>query len=145
MIRRQPVLITLVSEETVCFLKLSTDGCFQTLASLPLADFLEGGEEAADLPKAVLQSVNRLLVLPDYWMGSRFDEFQARKTSVITAFIERKLKLEQPTLTQAGDFYHYAVVRIRTAASSYTRFICRRTSPIGSIDGWRPLASARCA
>ncbi|MBR9986629.1 MAG: hypothetical protein KFF68_12020, partial [Desulfosarcina sp.] len=111
MIRRQPALITLASEETVCFLRLSTDGCFQTLASLPLADFLEGGEEAADLPKAVLQSVNRLLVVPDYWMGSRFDEFQARKTSVITAFIERKLKLEQPTLTQAGDFYHYAVVQ----------------------------------
>ena len=111
MIRRQPALITLASEETVCFLRLSTDGCFQTLASLPLADFLEGGEEAADLPKSVLQSVNRLLVVPDYWMGSRFDEFQARKTSVITAFIERKLKLEQPTLTQAGDFYHYAVVQ----------------------------------
>ena len=111
MIRRQPSLITIASEETICFLTLSTDGRFQTQASLPLEDFLEGSAKAADLPKSALQSVNSLLVVPDYWMGSRFDEFQARKKSVITAFIERKLKLEQPALTQAGDFYHYAVVQ----------------------------------
>ena len=111
MIRRQPSLITLASEETISFLMVSTDGRFQTLANLPLEGFIDGSVKAADLPKSALQSVNRLLVVPDYWMGSRFDEFQARKTSVITAFIERKLKLEQPALTQAGDFYHYAVVQ----------------------------------
>ncbi len=111
MIRRQPSLITIASEETICFLTLSTDGRFQTLASLPLEDFLEGSAKAADLPRSALHAVNRLLVVPDYWMGSRFDEFQARKKSVIAAFIERKLKLEQPLLTQAGDFYHYAIVQ----------------------------------
>ena len=111
MIRRQPSLTTIATDETICFLTLSTDGRFQTLASLPLADFLEGRATAADLPKSALHSVNRLLVVPDYWMGSRFHEFQAHKKSVITAFIERKLKLEQPALTQAGDFYHYAVVQ----------------------------------
>ena len=103
MIRRQPSLITIASEETISFLMVSTDGRFQTLANLPLEGFIDGSVKAADLPKSALQSVNRLLVVPDYWMGSRFDEFQARKTSVITAFIERKLKLEQPTLTQAGE------------------------------------------
>ena len=111
MIRRKPSLISIATEETICFLMLSTDGSFKTLASLPLEDFLEGSAKAADLPKSALQSVNRLLVVPDYWMGSRFDEFQARKKSVITAFIERKLKLEQPALTEAGDFYNYAVVQ----------------------------------
>ena len=111
MIRRQPSLITIATDETICFLTLSTDGRFQTLASLPLADFLEGRATAADLPKSALHSVNRLLVVPDHWMGSRFHEFQAHKKSVITAFVERKLKLEQPALTQAGDFYHYAVVQ----------------------------------
>jgi hypothetical protein len=58
-----------------------------------------------------LQSVNRLLVVPDYWVGSRFDAFQARKKPVITAYIERKLKLELPSLTEAGNFYNYAVVQ----------------------------------
>ena len=111
MIRRQPSLITIATEATICFLTLSADGRFQTLARLPLEGFLEGSATAADLPKSVLQSVNRLLVVPDYWVGSRFDEFQARKKSVITAFIERKLRLEQPALTQAGDFYHYAIVQ----------------------------------
>ena len=92
-------MITIASEETIRFLTLSADGRLQTLASLPLEVFLEGNAEAADLPKAALQSVNRLLVIPDYWVGSRFHEFQARKKSVINAFIERKLKLEQPALT----------------------------------------------
>jgi hypothetical protein len=111
MIRRQPSLITIAGEETVSFLMLSTDNRLERLACLPLEEFLEGSEKAADLPKPALQSVNRLLVVPDYWMGNRFDAFQARKKSVIAAFIERKLKLELPALTQAGDFYHYAVVQ----------------------------------
>jgi hypothetical protein len=104
-------LITIASEETICFQSLSTEGRLQTLASLPLERFLDENAKAADLPNSALQSVNRLLVVPDYWMGNRFDEFQARKKSVIAAFIERKLKMEQPALTQAGDFYHYAVVQ----------------------------------
>lgn len=111
MIIRQPSLISIASDETICFQMLSTDGRLQALATLPLEGFLDESAQAADLPKSALQSVNRLLVVPDYWMGSRFHEFQARKKSVITAFIERKLKQEQPALTQAGDFYHYAVVQ----------------------------------
>ncbi|MBC2709536.1 MAG: hypothetical protein HGJ94_00545 [Desulfosarcina sp.] len=109
MIRRKLSLISIASEETISFLMLSKGGSLKTLASLPLEAFLEGA--ATDLPKAVLQSVNRLLVVPDYWVGNSFHEFQARKKSVIAAFIERKLKLEQPALTEAGDFYNYAVVQ----------------------------------
>lgn len=111
MIRRQPSLITIATEETISFLMLSADGRFQSPASLSLADFLEESTRPVSLPKTALQSVNRLLVVPDYWMGNRFHEFQARKKSVITAFIERKLKLEQPALTEAVDFYHYTVVQ----------------------------------
>lgn len=111
MIRRKPSLITLAGEETIRFLMPSADGGFKTLTSLPLQAFLDGQATASDLPKPVLRSVNRLLVVPDYWVGSRFDEFPARKKSLITAFIERKLKLEQPALADAGDFYNYAVVQ----------------------------------
>ncbi len=105
MSRRKPTLISIAGEETVIFRMRAEDGRFQTLCSHPLEAFLEGGE----LPKVVSQSVNRLLVVPDYWVGSRFDAFQARKKSVIAAFIERKLKSEQPTLTEAADFYNYAI------------------------------------
>ncbi len=110
-IRIKPSLITLTSEETIRFRMLSTDGGHKTIASLPLAGFLEEDAEAVDLPNAALQSVNRRLVVPDYWVGSRFDAFQARKKSVINAYIERKLKLEQPTLTEVGNFYNYAVIQ----------------------------------
>ena len=111
MIRRKPSLISIASEETISFLNLSRDGGLKTLARLPLEAFLEGSVQTGDLPKAALQSVNRLLVVPDYWVGNRFHEFQARKKTLIAAFIERKLKLEQPALTEAGDFYNYAVVQ----------------------------------
>lgn len=111
MIRRKPALISIASEETIHFLMRSKDGSFKTPASLPLEAFLEGSAGDGDLPKAALQSVNRLLVVPDYWVGNRFEAFQARKKSIITAFIERKLKLQQPALTEAGNFYSYAVVQ----------------------------------
>ena len=69
MIRRKPSLITIANEEIIRFLMLSIDGGCQTLASLPLEAFLEGSAEAGQLPKEALQTVNRLLVVPDYWIG----------------------------------------------------------------------------
>ena len=113
MSRRNASLISIASEETISFLMRRTDGNFKTLASMPLEEFLEGTPGASELPRAVLQSVNQLLVVPDYWVGNRFHEFQARKKSVIAAFIERKLKMEQPALPEAADFYNYAIVRGR--------------------------------
>jgi hypothetical protein len=111
--RRNSSLISIASEETLSFLMRSAEGGFKTVASMPLEAFLAGGTEAGELPRAALQSTNRLLVVPDYWVGNDFHEFQARKKSVVAAFIERKLKLEQPALTDATDFYNYAIVQGR--------------------------------
>jgi hypothetical protein len=111
--RRNSSLISIASEETLSFLMRSADGGFKTVASMPLEAFLSGGIEAGELPRAALQSAHRLLVVPDYWVGNNFYEFQARNKSVVAAFIERKLKLEQPALTEAADFYNYAIVQGR--------------------------------
>ena len=111
MIRRKPSLISIATEETITFLMLSKDGSLQTLADIGLEAFLQGSSAAGELPKAVLHADNRLLIVPDYWVGNRFDAFQARKKSVIAAFIERKLKLELPALNDASDFYSYEIVQ----------------------------------
>lgn len=110
MIRQKPSSICIASEKQVTFLMPSKDGGFKRHGNLPLETFVDGGEATDALPKAVRQAVNRLLVVPDYWVGNSFHEFPARKKSVITAFVERKLKLDQPTLTEADNFYSYAVV-----------------------------------
>jgi len=110
MSRRNTSLISIASEETISFLMRRTDGSFKPLASLPLLAFLEDTVEAGKLPREILQSVHHLLVVPDYWVGNRFHAFQGRKKSIIAAFIERKLKMEQPALPDAADFYNYAIV-----------------------------------
>jgi hypothetical protein len=113
MIRRNASLISIASEETISFLISRTDGSFKPLATLPLEAFLEGTAAADELLGEALQSVSRLLVVPDYWVGNRFHAFKARKQSVIAAFIERKLKVEQPALPEAADFYNYTIVQGR--------------------------------
>lgn len=113
MTRRNASLISIASEETLSFLMRSTDGGLKTVARMPLEAFLAGDAEMGELPRAALQSIHQLLVVPDYWVGNDFHEFQARKKTVVAAFIERKLKLEQPVLTDAADFYNYAMVQGR--------------------------------
>jgi len=111
MIKRNISLISIASEESISFLMRRTDGSFKTLANLSLELFLEGTAEAGELPRAALQSTHQLLVVPDYWVGNRFHAFQASKKSVIAAFIERKLKVEQSSLPEVVDFYNYSIVQ----------------------------------
>lgn len=111
MTRRKPNLITIAGEASISFLMLAHGGGAKTLASIPLDAFLDAGPEAGDLPAALLQSANQLLVVPDYWVGNHFQEFQSRKKSVISTFIERKLQQDQPSLSEVSNFYNYAIVQ----------------------------------
>lgn len=111
MTRRKSYLTTIAGEESISFLMLGRGGGSKTLASIPLETFIDAGPEAGDLPAEVLQSVNQLLVVPDYWVGNHFQEFQSRKKSVITTFIERKLQQDQPSLSDVSNFYNYAIVQ----------------------------------
>jgi hypothetical protein len=145
MIRRQPSLITLASEETVRFLMLSTDGGFKTIASLPLAGFLEENAEVVDLPKAALQSVNRLLVVPDYWVGSRFDAFQARKKSCDHRVYRTQIKTGTARLTEAGNFYNYAVVQDQDHRQQLYTFYLQESVAYGLYRRLEALASVHFA
>lgn len=109
--RRKPTLISIVDERQITFLMTATAGHLERQASLPLDDLRADGPPAAAGPKWVRQATTALMVVPDYWIGNNFYEFQARKRSIITAFIERKLTLDHPTLVEAVNFYDYAMVQ----------------------------------
>jgi hypothetical protein len=111
MIRRKPTIVCIADEKQMAFLMTSKDGPLERHASLSVDDAGEWGGVADALAKGIRQAVNQLLVVPDYWIGSDFREFRARKKSIITAFIERKLRLDQPSLTEAVNFYDYAMVQ----------------------------------
>jgi hypothetical protein len=111
MIRRQPTIISIADEKQIAFLVTSRGGQSARQICLPLDNTLSDGRLIDAVPKWVRQATHQLMVVPDYWIGNKIFEFHARKRSIITAFIERKLLLEQPNLTQAADFYDYAMVR----------------------------------
>ena len=111
MIRRQPTIISIADEKQIAFLVTLRGGQLARQIRLPLDSTLPDGPLIEAVPKWVRQATHQLIVVPDYWIGNKIFEFHARKRSIITAFIERKLSLEQPNLTQAADFYDYAMVR----------------------------------
>jgi len=111
MIRRSPTVISIADEKQIAFLMMSRDGYIAHQAALPLEDAQPDGRLIEAVPKWVRQATHQLIVVPDYWFGNHLYEFHARKRSIITAFIERKLSLEQPSLTDAANFYDYAMVR----------------------------------
>ena len=111
MIRRSPTIISIADEKQIAFLMMSKDGHIAHQAALPLDDAQPDGRLIDAVPKWVRQATHQLIVVPDYWFGNHLYEFHARKRSIITAFIERKLSLEQPSLTDAANFYDYAMVR----------------------------------
>jgi hypothetical protein len=111
MIGRKPTSVCIADEKQMAFLMASKDGSLERHASLSVDEAGEWGGVADALAKEIRQAVNQLLVVPDYWIGNDFHEFRARKKTIIAAFIERKLRLDQPSLTEAVNFYDYAMVQ----------------------------------
>ncbi len=98
-------MVTFADDQNVGFYLIFRNGNAELLASNSIASFGRDGHGKKDLPVKVLQSVNHLLVVPDYWLGNRTDAFQAHKQSLVAAFIERKLKQDPTVPAEAQDFY----------------------------------------
>jgi hypothetical protein len=74
-------------------------------------DLDQNGEvppETRVLPEQVKNRKNRMLILPDYWMGIKTYPFQSGKRSLASAFIARKLQSENPSLSEVGHFFDFA-------------------------------------
>jgi hypothetical protein len=106
MFAREKQFITFADDQTIQFARISSNEHLEPLGCTSLSP----DEDCGPLPENVRQSVNRLLVVPDYWLGNRVDALQAKKKSVIASFIERKLKQDPTSPPDAPDFYSYAAV-----------------------------------
>jgi len=100
--------ITIVHSDTLFFLS-AVGNALQVDHSISLTAFLEGNAEGANLPEAVLNRTNRLLIVPDYWIGQANMSLPSRKRSIVEAFVERKLIAEYSDLPDIGLFYGYAL------------------------------------
>jgi len=100
--------LTIVHNDTLLFLS-AAGTALQVDHSLSLTAFLEDDTQAANIPPAVLNRINRLLIVPDYWIGQADLSLQSRKRSIVEAFVERKLTAEHTDLPDIGLFYGYSL------------------------------------
>ena len=123
MLKRTTNIVCLADETRLDVFALSAGGLNNTLASLSVMDVVGDDPEAVALPAAVRRSVNRVLVVPDYWVGNRFYEFQSRKQSIAAAFVERKLKQDHPGIDEVDDYYHFEMLRGDQESLIYTCYL----------------------
>jgi hypothetical protein len=77
------------------------------LTELPIPQFLSH-EYDIRLLSAFQQSRSKiLLIVPDHWFKHDFFPFKSQRDSLITSFIERKLKTAYPNLPLAPHFFTY--------------------------------------
>jgi hypothetical protein len=76
--------------------------------TVSLDQFLEDDFALSSIPAAIRGRNNRLLVMPDYWIGQTSLTLQSQKRSIVAPFVERKLASEHPELSDIGLFFDYA-------------------------------------
>ena len=105
--------ITIVHADVLSFVSFAGDD-LQVDHTVPLAEFLANDFEPTSLPSKISNRQNRLLIVPDYWLGQTNLSLPSRKRSVVEPFIERNLASEHPDLTGIGLFYNYAFLKSRS-------------------------------
>jgi len=102
-------IYTLVSNARITFAKTSPGGGMRPLSSVDINDFIEGTRLEALLGE-VKGSHNELLVVPDFWIGVKFYPISSGKRSVVEPFIKRKLRSDEPDVTEVENFFDYVKV-----------------------------------
>ena len=97
---------TVVHGGTLFFISYTGD-VIQVDHTVLLNLFLEDDFAPSSIPNAVRDRKNRLLVVPDYWIGQTDLTLQSRKRSIVDPFVERKLASEHPELPDIGLFFDY--------------------------------------
>lgn len=99
-------ILTLVSNEQVVFVESDNRARFRVVESLPLGEVLNDGlsERIAGLFKG---AENALLLVPDYWLGIKSYPLATTRSSIVTAFIRKKLQLELGEEHGGEEFFDY--------------------------------------
>ncbi len=99
--------ITVVHGDTLFFVSYAGEA-MQVDHAVSLNLFLEDDYAASSIPAVVRGRKNRLLVVPDYWIGQTNLTLQSQKRSIVVPVVERKLASEHPELPDIGLFFDYA-------------------------------------
>lgn len=75
--------------------------------ALPIQQALAGEIDAAQIPDWVRKQKLAVLIVPDYWLGTITLKIEARKQSIVEAFVARKLQAEPGGIPGALDFFAY--------------------------------------
>ncbi len=107
MLKDKNSAMTVVHGETLFFISYAGD-VIQVDHKVSLDLFLEDDFSLSSIPTVVRDRKNRLLMVPDYWIGQINLTLPSRKRSVVEPFVERKLVSEHPELPDIGLFFNYA-------------------------------------
>jgi len=103
---RKPVTpITLISDDEIYFIIQGDSGEGKISEPVPLDTLLRGEVDPSVIPKPFRERGNRVMVVPDYWLGNTSFPFQSKRKSLIEAFLSRKLGEEFPELPEVKDFF----------------------------------------
>ena len=113
-------VVSFADDQSVHFANFADNAHPQSMGGFVLSS----GEDGDPLTGPIPQTVNKLLIIPDYWVGSRVDTLQARKNSVIASFVERKLRQDQSAFPEVSDFYCCTAVQSHDHSKTlYTYFL----------------------
>jgi hypothetical protein len=117
-------IVTLVNNEQLIFAECGETGLYRPLEAMPLGEVLASGlPERCD---AVLKGAeNALLLVPDYWLGIKSFPLATTRTSLVTAFIRKKLQLELGEDQGGAEFFDYIPSRDEAGEKGVTVYFSR--------------------
>lgn len=99
-------IVTLLINEQLVFAECGAGGQFRYLETIPLSEVLASGLPPR-LETVLKGGENALLLVPDYWLGIKSYPLATTRTSLVTAFIRKKLQLELGEDQGGEEFFDY--------------------------------------
>jgi len=113
--------MTIVHADALSFVSFAGNK-LQVEHTVPLDAFLAEDFEPTSIATKVRNRQNRLLLVPDYWIGQTNLSLPSRKRSVVEPFIERKLASEHPDLAEISLFYNYVFITDQSEQANILTF-----------------------
>jgi hypothetical protein len=107
MLRNAKIRIVAATDERVCFWEGNNSNENGAWVEMPLQELLLQGINDTLLPAFRKNRAKTLLIVPDHWFKHDYFLFKSPKDSLITPFLERKLKTVYPNLPSVSDFFSY--------------------------------------
>lgn len=106
--------ITVVHNDELHFAVDDLHGNWIITDSLRLDQFENGNIGSDFFAEELLNRDNFLMVVPDYWFSNTTYKLQSNKKSIVEAFIKRKLRVENPDLSEIEYFFDYTFYKTDT-------------------------------